>query len=133
MNMNIEWLHGPILVATSLSLAAACLIASLALWISAKIEARASRKGLQTFRLSMETTIKELGARVEELRSAPAPNRISSDVTTVQSLNLTTRAKALRMYRSGETVSSIAATLGVQREEIDLLLKLERLFETRVA
>jgi hypothetical protein len=119
------------LVAISLSLAAACLMASLALWISAKIEARASRKRLQTFRLSMETTIRDLGARVEELQSAPAP--MPSDVMTVQSLNLTTRARALRMHSRGEAVSNIAAKLGVRREEIDLLLKLERLLESQVA
>ena len=131
--MNIVRLHGPMLVAISLSLAAACLIASLALWISAKIEARASRKRLQAFRVSMETTIRELGAKVEGLQMAPPLARISPDVTTVQSLNPTTRAKALRMHRAGEAVSSIAATLGVQREEIDLLLKLERLLESQVA
>jgi hypothetical protein len=131
--MNIVRLHGPVLVAISLSLAAACLMASLALWISARIEARASRKRLQAFRLSMETTIKDLGAKVEELQLAPASNSVPSDINPAQSLNLTTRAKALRMHRSGEAVSSIAAVLGIRREEIDLLLKLERLLETRVA
>jgi hypothetical protein len=131
--MNIVLLHGPMLVAISLSLAAACLMASLALWISAKIEARASRKSLQAFRLSMETTIRDLEVRVEDLQSAPVSNPIPAAVTTVQSLNLTTRAKALRMHSRGETVSSIAAALRVQREEIDLLLKLDRLIEAGIA
>jgi hypothetical protein len=131
--MNILWPHAPMMVAISLSLAAACLMASLALWISAKIEARASRKSLQALHLSIETTIRDLGARVEELQSAPASNPIPPVVTTFQSLNLTTRAKALRMHGRGETVSTIAAALGVQREEIDLLVKLDRLIETRVA
>jgi hypothetical protein len=131
--MNIMWLHGPTLVAISLSLAGACLIASLALWISAKIEARTSRKSLQAFRLSIETTIKCLEASVEELHSAPAFVSSAPATPTVQSLNLTTRAKALRMHGRGETTSSIAAALGVQREEIDLLLKLDRLIEARVA
>ena len=131
--MNALSLNAPTLVAMSLSLAAACLMASLALWISTKIEARASRKSLQALRLSIESTMKELGARVEELQSAPPSHPIASAVTPVQSLNLTTRAKALRLHSRGETVSSIAAALGIQREEIDLLVKLDRLLGTRVA
>ncbi len=131
--MNILALHAPTMIAISLSLAAACLMASLALWIAAKVETRSSRKSLQAFRLSMETTIKDLGAKVEELQATPAPTPIPAPVMPIQSMNLTTRAKALRMHSRGETVSSIAAALGVQREEIDLLVKLDRLLETRVA
>jgi hypothetical protein len=42
-------------------------------------------------------------------------------------MNLTTRTKALRMHQRGETIPGIAAALGVQQEEVDLLLKLDRL------
>ena len=44
-----------------------------------------------------------------------------------QQLNLTTRAKALRMYRRGESAASIAAALGSPRNEVDLLIKIQRL------
>jgi len=135
--MKIDWLLEPVTqVAILGALLGIGLMGSLALWISAKIEARASRKIFQAFRLSTETAIAELSARIEELRAAPAP---ASDpaphaLTTVQGLNLTIRAKALRMHRRGETVPSIAAALGVQQEEVGLLLKMDRLLdEARIA
>jgi hypothetical protein len=46
------------------------------------------------------------------------------------SLNLTKRAQALRMYRRGETVASIAAALQTPSTEIELLLKVDRLLES---
>jgi hypothetical protein len=46
---------------------------------------------------------------------------------------MTTRAKVLRMHRRGETTSTIAAALGAQQEEVELLLKLDRLLDASAA
>ena len=47
------------------------------------------------------------------------------------SLNLTKRTQALRMHRRGETIPSIAAALQAPLSEIDLLLKLNRILDSR--
>ena len=112
-----------------------CLLGSLTLWISARIDARAFRKEFRTFRVATEAVIGELKSRIDELQPAPAAEYLPSASLmplagmTVQGLNLTNRTKALRMYGRGESISSIAGSLGVQQEEINLLLKLDRLLE----
>lgn len=111
------------------------LIGSLVLWIATKMDVRAVRKALDAYRESNEAAIQELRASVEALKSAPAANPapVASNALAVQGLNLTNRTKALRMHRRGESIPSIAASLGVAQEEIELLLKLERLLESPAA
>jgi hypothetical protein len=129
--MNFDWLHEPTQVMVLSVLPGAGLIGFFALWVSAELEARALKKAFAAFRLSTETAIRDMGVRIEELRPAPACDPEPPALIPFQSVNLTTRAKALRMHRRGETIPGIAAALGVQREEIDLLLKLDRLLEAR--
>jgi hypothetical protein len=108
------------------------LAGALSLWISAKIEMRVFRKTFDAFRLSAEGEIRELRTKIEQLQAKPEPDPAPAPVMNVQSLNLTTRTKALRMHRRGEAIPSIAAALGAQQEEIDLLLKLDRMLEEPV-
>ena len=109
------------------------LIGSITLWVFAKIDARALRKEFQIFRFSTETAISDLAARIEALRSVSVSEPIPSPVTTVQGMNMTVRTKVLRMHRRGETIPTIAAALGAQHEEVELLLKLDRLLKTPAA
>jgi len=122
--MNAEWVLDPVVSTVVMGVG---LMGSLALWILEKIEARAARRTFADFRLSTEAAIQDLSARIEELRAAPVSETAPSQVMSVQGMNLTTRTKALRMHRRGETIPGIAAALGVQQEEVDLLLKLDRL------
>jgi hypothetical protein len=132
--MKVDWLHDPVIqVAILGALLGIGLMGSLALWISTSTKARAARKAFQAFRVSTETALTDLTAKVEQLQTVPAPEVVSPAPMAVQGLNLTTRAKALRMHRRGETISTIAASLGVQQEEVDLLLKMDRLLETPTA
>lgn len=126
--MNVEWILEPL---TQTAVLGAGLFGSLALWISAKIEARGAQKKFEAFRFSTEAAIRDLSATIEEMRAAPpaAP----APLLSAQGMNLTTRTKSLRMHRRGETVPGIAAALGVPQEEVDLLLKLDRLLESPVA
>ena len=128
--MNVSWLQEPLTqVAILCGVLGIGLIGSLTLWISVKLEARAARSAFKVFRLSTEATIGDLSPKIEELRMVPMTDTVPSAITAVQGLNPTNRTKALRMHRRGESISSIAGSLGVQQEEIHLLLKLDRLLE----
>jgi hypothetical protein len=128
--MNFDWVIAPV---TQAAILGAGLLGSLAIWISAKRETRAAFREIELLRVSTETTIKDLTAHIQEMRAEPAietqpaPTPIMN--MTMQGFNLTTRTKVLRMHRRGETASSIAAALGVQHEEVDLLVKLDQMFE----
>jgi hypothetical protein len=126
--MNFDWIMAPL---TQAAILGAGLLGSLAMWISAKSETRAASREVERLRISTEATIKELAARIQEMRAEPAdePPSAPAPNMTMQGFNLTTRTKVLRMHRRGETASSIAAALGVQHEEVDLLLKLDQMLE----
>jgi hypothetical protein len=126
--MNVDWMIAPL---TQTAVLGAGLLGSLAIWISAKSETRAASKEIELLRISTEATIKDLTAQIQEMRVAPAIETAPAPapVMSMQGFNLTTRTKVLRMHRRGETASSIAAALGVQHEEVDLLLKLDQMLE----
>jgi hypothetical protein len=131
--MRTDWLNDSVIQISILAaLLGIGLIGSVALWIFAKMDARAARKEFQVFRLSTESAISDLAARIEALRSVPVSEPIPL-LMTVQGMNMTTRTKVLRMHRRGETIPTIAAALGAQHEEVELLLKLDRLLETPAA
>lgn len=129
--MNLDWIVAPL---TQTAILGTGLLGSLAIWISVKSETRAVSRELERLRISTETTINELTAKIQETRVEPASEAPPEPVPVMnmQGFNLTTRTKVLRMHRRGETASSIAAALGVQGEEVDLLLKLDRMLETPV-
>ena len=131
--MNSNWVIQVVIPICVLALLAIALIGLLTLWILTKRESRAVRKTFQAFRLSTEATIAELSARIEGLQSLPAPERNPAPLMTLQCMNMTTRAKVLRMHRRGEAIPSIAAALSVQQEEVQLLLKLDGLMRTPAA
>ena len=137
--MNYDWLMNPVNQMAILSgVLGVGLLGSLTLWVSLKMDVRAGKKSLETLRESTDATIQELRASIEALKAIPVveaapPVAHGGGVMAVQGLNLTNRTKALRMHRRGESVGSIAASLGVAQEEIELLLKLERLLEVPAA
>jgi hypothetical protein len=115
------------------------LLGSLTLWISTKMDVRAVKKVLEAYREATDATIAELRAGLETAKETmtaapvPVPAPVAAGPLSVQGLDLTNRTKALRMARRGEPVASISASLGVAQEEIELLLKLERLLEVPAA
>ena len=132
--MKIDWVNQAVVQISVLgSLLGIGLIGSLTLWIATKIESRAARKAFQEFRLSTEAKISEMSAKILELQSMPEPVAAPAPSMAFQGMNMTTRAKVLRMYRRGETISGIAGALGVQQEEVQLLLKLDKLLEIPAA
>lgn len=129
--MNFDWIVAPVTQEIILGVG---LLGSLALWIGARSQVNAMSRELKALRVSTEATLKDLSAlsaQMEKMKEepvcevAPAPSAFMG----VQGLNLTTRTKVLRMHRRGEATSSIAAALGVHQEEVDLLLKVDRMLE----
>ncbi|HVW07868.1 MAG TPA: hypothetical protein VHC90_04770 [Bryobacteraceae bacterium] len=137
---NMQWLMNPVnQIAILCGVLGVGMLGSLTLWISLKMDVRAMKKTLEADRETTSGALDELRKALESAadavkavpETAPAP-AISSSLS-VQGLDLTNRTKALRMARRGEPVGSIAASLGVAQEEIELLLKLERLLEIPAA
>ncbi|HVY91218.1 MAG TPA: hypothetical protein VHA14_00660 [Bryobacteraceae bacterium] len=137
---SMQWVMNPVnQIAILCGILGIGMLGSMTLWISLKMDVRAIRKAFDAYRETTEAALQELRKAMETAaeaaktapETAPAP-AISSPLS-VQGLDLTTRTKALRMARRGEAVGSIAATLGVAQEEIELLLKLERLLEVPAA
>jgi hypothetical protein len=122
--VHLDWLMSPV---TFYSGASICLITSLALFVSIKIEmarARSAAEVSEVVNQADDLVVRGLKAEIERLRESvnrleaarPAP-------PTGTGINLTKRAQVLRMHRRGEPVSSIAAALETPSNEIALLLK----------
>jgi hypothetical protein len=73
----------------------------------------------------LRTRLEELYSQVRDLQSNPvvgAPSGVPR-----AAFNLSKRSQALRMHRRGEAPEQIAASLGLPRQEIELLLKVHRI------
>jgi hypothetical protein len=136
----VNWLMNPVnQIAILCGVLGVGMLGSLTLWISTKMDVRTLRKALEDYREATDAKIEELRAALETaaeaMKATPAPAAapVAPGPLSVQGLDLTNRTKALRMARRGEQVASISASLGVAQEEIELLLKLERLLEVPAA
>ncbi len=134
--MNLEWILSPLAIYAAVTLT---LVISAGLWLSSKVETCRLKRKVEDTRKALETSEesrKALAVKVEELEGAV--NRLADEPVVVQtpgpvrnSINLTKRAQVLRMRRRGESVESITAALCVPRNEIELLLKLNEMAESR--
>jgi hypothetical protein len=129
--MSFDWILNPI---AQYALVGLGLVGCLYLWISAKMEMNSVRRAVTNSRQTVDAGLQNLFASLEEVKaSAATPKAEPEPLPTpagLLSLNLTKRAQALRMYRRGETPSSIAAALQTPSNEIELLLKLDHLLES---
>jgi hypothetical protein len=122
--MHLDWLVNPV---TFYSGASVCLLTSLALFVSIKIEMARARSAVDTPEVVNEAddlAVQALRTEIEGLRESV--NRLEScrpGQPAGAGINLTKRAQVLRMHRRGEPVSSIAAALETPSNEIALLLK----------
>jgi hypothetical protein len=117
--MQLLWILSPL---TQYVLMALTLTACLAMSLSMKREMDAIRRSnREAATASASTLVAELAVPKQEMEGAEAP------FVPGQDLNLTRRAQAIRMQRRGESASTIAAALRVPRNEIELLLKIQKL------
>lgn len=126
--MRLDWLLNPV---TFYSGASVCLLVSLALFVSIKLEVARTRCRMEKSEDSRESEKLELlnlKAEVENLRQTVSQlEEARPAVPAGEGINLTKRAQALRMHRRGESISSIAAALETPTNEIALLLKVNSL------
>ncbi|HUA64057.1 MAG TPA: hypothetical protein VML19_35255 [Verrucomicrobiae bacterium] len=83
----------------------------------AQESARTAAAGVSHLSLQMEG----IRASVRQMEEAPVA------ALPGQGINLNKRAQALRMYKRGETIPSIAAALRTPTHEVQLLLKVHHL------
>ena len=123
--MNFEWILHPV---TTYAAAAAGLMLCLYLFCSAKGETRMLRKRTGERADELESAVQRMESRLNELETYVKEAQWgTAGASTQTAVNLTRRAKALRMYRRGESAPSIAAGLGAPRNEVDLLIKIYRI------
>ncbi|HUI77217.1 MAG TPA: hypothetical protein VLY24_04860 [Bryobacteraceae bacterium] len=117
-------------VLTGLALAAALL--SFASLFHAQRMARASRARTQEVEDRIEATLRMTEAGIEalttELRDLEQQPAFSAGPAAPRSgFNLGKRTQALRMHRHGDSPEKIASTLELPRQEVELLLKVQRI------
>jgi hypothetical protein len=114
--MRLDWIAGPIGQYSFLALA---LVGCLALFFSMKKEIALVRRSFTESRDSAAAA--GLAASRQDSETADVASLIG------QNLNLTRRAQALRMQRRGESPATIAGALRLPSNEVDLLLKIQKL------
>jgi hypothetical protein len=91
-----------------------------AIWAAHQAEWEAAVAGLTQRVDSLAAELRDFGQQAPQVRNASGPAAKSS-------LNLTKRAQALRMHRRGDAPEQIAALLEIPFQEVDLLLKVQRI------
>jgi hypothetical protein len=71
---------------------------------------------------AVQSSIDALGAEVRGLEGQPA-----GPMSVKPGLNLSKRSQALRMHRRGEAPAQIAAALNIPSQEVELLIKVQRI------
>ena len=120
-----DWILNPL---TQYALCALCLGGSLLLWVSCQRGLRKLRSNAKTSYDLLIAKFQELSASIETVRETCRPVEPAlSPQSSYPGFDLTRRTEALRMSRRKEPVTAIVAALGLPRNEIELLLKLDRL------
>jgi hypothetical protein len=119
--MQLLWILGP---PAQYALLALTLTACLALSLSMKREVDAMRRSNREAAAAYAAT---RAAEPASLRREGEGEGNETPFVVGQDLNLTRRAQAIRMQRRGESAATITAALRVPRNEIDLLLKIQKL------
>jgi hypothetical protein len=114
-----------------LLLIAAGLLSTLALFLTLKRDILSGAR-------RQKARFEAMSIRLYEAERAPQPVFAEAAVAFVPSplragLNLNKRVHAMRMLRRGEDVAHIAAALGVPRQEVELLIRVQAIGKTRAA
>jgi hypothetical protein len=128
--MELNWINYPV---TQYLITGVGLLASLCLWLGAKAELQAVRKATAKSIEALDKELRNVCARMEEMRNASEAAVENVPIPVGQAINLTKRAQVLRMRHRGESVNSIAAALQIPLGEVLLLLKIEQLLEAEPA
>ncbi|MGH9723014.1 MAG: hypothetical protein ACRD8O_22615 [Bryobacteraceae bacterium] len=99
---------------------------------------RALRRSEDRFHKRLESMEEEWEGRLKKLESqyrdvAEQSKLLVAPEPLKSGLNLSKRSQALQMSRRGESPDQISATLGIPRNELDLLLRVHRIVVTNLA
>jgi hypothetical protein len=122
----------PIEVGGFLTVAGACLLYAFIL----HVKMRRLTRNANEQRESLESRIAQAAEAVEALRAQMEQKAQESPVPVLPiggALNLNRRGQVLRMRRRGESPETISGSLGIPRNEVDLLLKVHELAIEHVA
>jgi hypothetical protein len=122
--VNLNWILSPLTIYGVILMA---LIATLVMFVTAKLEIQQALNEARKARLSLDGALEEMSAGMGQLRSEMATTAVVAVSVPGPGLNLTRRTQALRMLRRGETPESIASALRTPRNEIELLVKLQQM------
>lgn len=121
----MNWITDPLAQYAAVALGLLC---SLYLFVSVKRENHRLRRRLDTERDAYQAVLGSLRSTLnrleEEVVIRQAEQCVLPPPPPPASLNRTKRSQALRLYRFGESPESIAASLQIPRNEVELLLKL---------
>jgi hypothetical protein len=125
----MEWVIHPLIQYGLLSaVLGVCLYLFLATKREQALDTRLLRAELAQLRSSFDVLRIQVGhlerrlCTTEERVEEPAPSAVP-----LPGMNLTRRSQVLRMARRGDTPDAIAAELGIPVNEVELLLKVERI------
>ena len=126
MNDTLELLLHPLAPYVGLTLV---LVLSLCLFLQVKVEMRRQAKKWAEERTALQVANLALRGALDDLRREPesAAEPPVSAPPRIAALNLTRRSQVLRLYHRGEMPEQIAAALGVPLNEVDLLLKVNKM------
>ena len=124
--MRLEWILNP---ALPYAMNAIALALCLYLFITLKGDLRASearlRKKLAALETELQSKMESLDERWKEL--SQISNLLVPPPPPRSGLNLNKRSQALQMSRRGETPPDIAAKLAIPQNEVELLVKVQRI------
>jgi hypothetical protein len=108
------------------------LVLCLYLFISVKKENALLRQRLEKQRQDSQDAFVEFSRALSNLENSLQEHERNEEqivpvrVSPAASINLTKRSQALRMYRRGETAEQICSALQMPRNEVELLLKVQK-------
>jgi hypothetical protein len=123
--MSLDWILSPLAIYGAMALT---MVSCLTLFLSFKFEVRqvrrhgeASKESLVSQVREMESSMGNLQEKVEDIGGRPALG--------TPAMNLNRRVQVLRMHRRGESLETIAAALSTPRNEVELLIRVQRMME----
>ena len=126
MNDTLELLLHPLAPYIGLTLV---LVLSLCLFLQVKFEMRRQAKKWAEERTALRVANLALRGALDDLRREPEPaaEPVMAAPPRAAALNLTRRSQVLRRYDRGEMPEQIAAALGVPLNEVELVLKVNKM------
>lgn len=123
--MSFDWILSPLAIYGAMALT---MVSCLTLFLSFKFEVRqvrrhgeASKDSLASQVREMESSMGSLQEKVEDIGARPTLG--------TPAMNLNRRVQVLRMHRRGESLETIAAALSTPRNEVELLIRVQKMME----